>query len=50
MPGQIQEPIDYCDSIGSNPREKRTFIATGDSGHGITHGAVAGMFDQRPHS
>jgi glycine/D-amino acid oxidase-like deaminating enzyme len=41
--GQIQEPIDYCGFIGCNPGEKRTFIATGDSGHGITHGAVAGM-------
>jgi glycine/D-amino acid oxidase-like deaminating enzyme/nitrite reductase/ring-hydroxylating ferredoxin subunit len=41
--GQIQETIDYCGFIGRNPGEKRTFISTGDSGQGITHGAVAGM-------
>jgi len=41
--GQIQKTIDYCGFIGRNPGEKRTFIATGDSGQGITHGAVAGM-------
>lgn len=41
--GQIQDTIDYCAFIGLNPGNKRTFIATGDSGQGITHGAVAGM-------
>jgi glycine/D-amino acid oxidase-like deaminating enzyme len=41
--GQIQETLDYCGFIGANPGEKRIFIATGDSGQGITHGAVAGM-------
>jgi glycine/D-amino acid oxidase-like deaminating enzyme/nitrite reductase/ring-hydroxylating ferredoxin subunit len=41
--GQIQDTIDYCGFIGFNPGEKRTFISTGDSGQGITHGAVAGM-------
>lgn len=41
--GQIQDTIDYCGFIGLNPGDKRTFIATGDSGQGITHGAVAGM-------
>ena len=41
--GQIQDTIDYCAFIGFNPGEKRTFIVTGDSGQGITHGAVAGM-------
>jgi glycine/D-amino acid oxidase-like deaminating enzyme/nitrite reductase/ring-hydroxylating ferredoxin subunit len=41
--GQIQDPIDYCGFIGRNPGEKRTFISTGDSGQGITHGAVAGI-------
>jgi glycine/D-amino acid oxidase-like deaminating enzyme/nitrite reductase/ring-hydroxylating ferredoxin subunit len=41
--GQIQDTIDYCGFIGRNPGEKRTFISTGDSGQGITHGAVAGM-------
>jgi len=41
--GQIQDTIDYCGFIGLNPGDKRTYIATGDSGQGITHGAVAGM-------
>lgn len=41
--GQIQDPLNYCAFIGLNPEEKRTFIATGDSGQGITHGNVAGM-------
>jgi glycine/D-amino acid oxidase-like deaminating enzyme/nitrite reductase/ring-hydroxylating ferredoxin subunit len=41
--GQIQDTIDYCAFIGRNPSEKRTFICTGDSGQGITHGAVAGL-------
>ena len=41
--GQIQDPLDYCAFIGLNPGEKRIFIATGDSGQGMTHGAVAGM-------
>ncbi len=41
--GQIQDTIDYCAFIGVNPGDKRTFIVTGDSGQGITHGAVAGM-------
>jgi glycine/D-amino acid oxidase-like deaminating enzyme/nitrite reductase/ring-hydroxylating ferredoxin subunit len=41
--GQVQEPIDYCAFIGRNPGDERTFIATGDSGQGITHGVVAGL-------
>jgi glycine/D-amino acid oxidase-like deaminating enzyme/nitrite reductase/ring-hydroxylating ferredoxin subunit len=41
--GQIQDPIDYCGFIGLNPGDKRTYVVTGDSGQGITHGAVAGM-------
>ncbi len=41
--GQIQDTIDYCGFIGFNPGEKRAFIVTGDSGQGITHGAVAGL-------
>jgi glycine/D-amino acid oxidase-like deaminating enzyme/nitrite reductase/ring-hydroxylating ferredoxin subunit len=41
--GQIQDTIDYCAFIGLNPGSKRTYVATGDSGQGITHGTVAGM-------
>ena len=42
-PGQIQDTIDYCGFIGLNPGSKRTYVSTGDSGQGITHGSVAGM-------
>jgi glycine/D-amino acid oxidase-like deaminating enzyme/nitrite reductase/ring-hydroxylating ferredoxin subunit len=41
--GQIQDTIDYCAFIGLNPGDKRTYISTGDSGQGITHGSVAGI-------
>jgi glycine/D-amino acid oxidase-like deaminating enzyme/nitrite reductase/ring-hydroxylating ferredoxin subunit len=40
--GQVMDTIDYCGFIGRDPSRKRTFIATGDSGQGMTHGAVAG--------
>ncbi|RTL83012.1 MAG: FAD-dependent oxidoreductase [Hyphomicrobiales bacterium] len=41
--GQVLEPIDYTAFIGRNPGEKHVFIATGDSGQGMTHGALAGL-------
>ena len=41
--GQVLDTIDYCGFIGRDPSCKRTFISTGDSGQGMTHGAVAGM-------
>jgi glycine/D-amino acid oxidase-like deaminating enzyme/nitrite reductase/ring-hydroxylating ferredoxin subunit len=41
--GQILEPIDYTAFIGRSPGHKNVYIATGDSGQGLTHGAVAGM-------
>ena len=53
--GQIMEPIDSMAFIGRNPLGKDTnnsnnndnnnniYIATGDSGNGITHGTIAGM-------
>jgi glycine/D-amino acid oxidase-like deaminating enzyme/nitrite reductase/ring-hydroxylating ferredoxin subunit len=41
--GQILDTIDYAGFIGFNPGSKRTFVSTGDSGQGITHGAVAGI-------
>ena len=41
--GQIIEPNDYMAFIGRNPGDDNIFIATGDSGNGITHGTVAGM-------
>jgi glycine/D-amino acid oxidase-like deaminating enzyme/nitrite reductase/ring-hydroxylating ferredoxin subunit len=43
--GQVMEPRDKIAFIGRNPRDKRKniFIATGDSGNGMTHGTIAGM-------
>jgi glycine/D-amino acid oxidase-like deaminating enzyme/nitrite reductase/ring-hydroxylating ferredoxin subunit len=41
--GQVMDTIDYCAFIGRNPGDKRIFVATGDSGQGLTHGVVAGL-------
>ena len=42
--GQVMEPIDSLAFIGRNPGDAdNVFIATGDSGMGMTHGTIAGM-------
>jgi len=42
--GQVMEPADYLAFIGRNPLDSdNVFIATGDSGQGITHGTIAGI-------
>lgn len=41
--GQVMEPVDMMAFIGKNPGDKNIYIATGDSGNGMTHGAIAGM-------
>jgi glycine/D-amino acid oxidase-like deaminating enzyme/nitrite reductase/ring-hydroxylating ferredoxin subunit len=43
--GQVMEPQDSIAFIGHNPRDDRNnvYIATGDSGNGITHGTIAGI-------
>lgn len=41
--GQIFESIDTLAFIGRNPGDKNIYIATGDSGNGITHGTIAGI-------
>jgi len=42
--GQVMEPVDSLAFIGRNPgHEGNVFIATGDSGNGMTHGTIAGM-------
>ena len=42
--GQVMEPVDYMAFIGRNPgTDQHIFIATGDSGNGITHGTIAGI-------
>ncbi|PLN76737.1 FAD dependent oxidoreductase-domain-containing protein [Aspergillus taichungensis] len=40
--GQIYEPVDYMAYIGKNQASKHTYIVTGDSGNGLTHGVLAG--------
>jgi glycine/D-amino acid oxidase-like deaminating enzyme/nitrite reductase/ring-hydroxylating ferredoxin subunit len=42
--GQVLEPVDGMAFIGRNPLDSdNVFIATGDSGNGMTHGTIAGM-------
>lgn len=41
--GQVFEPIDGLAYIGLNPGDRNIYIATGDSGNGMTHGTIAGL-------
>ena len=42
--GQVMEPADYLAFIGHNPMDHdNVFVATGDSGMGLTHGTIAGI-------
>jgi glycine/D-amino acid oxidase-like deaminating enzyme/nitrite reductase/ring-hydroxylating ferredoxin subunit len=41
--GQVLDTIDFCAFIGRNPGNENIYVATGDSGQGITHGVVAGL-------
>lgn len=42
--GQIMEPVDYLAYIGRNPLDSaNTYVVTGDSGNGMTHGTIGGM-------
>ena len=42
--GQVLEPVDSLAFIGRAPTSApNLYIATGDSGHGMTHGTIAGM-------
>lgn len=42
--GQVMETVDGLGFIGRNPLDKpNVFIATGDSGMGMTHGTIAGI-------
>jgi Rieske Fe-S protein len=42
--GQVMEPVDSLAFIGRNPGDDaNVYIATGDSGNGMTHGTIAGM-------
>jgi glycine/D-amino acid oxidase-like deaminating enzyme/nitrite reductase/ring-hydroxylating ferredoxin subunit len=42
--GEVLEPVDGLAFIGPNPLDaKNVFIASGDSGNGMTHGTIAGI-------
>ncbi len=42
--GQVYEPVDGLAFIGRNPLDSdNIYVATGDSGQGMTHGTIAGM-------
>ena len=42
--GEVMEPFDGLAFIGRNPLDhENVFIATGDSGNGMTHGTIAGI-------
>jgi len=41
--GQVLDTIDYCGFIGRNPGSGNAYVVTGDSGQGMTHGALAGI-------
>lgn len=41
--GQVMEPVDGLAFLGRSPGEERVYLATGDSGHGMTHGTIAGI-------
>jgi len=41
--GQVIEPMDALAFIGRNPGDENVWVVTGDSGNGMTHGALAGL-------
>jgi glycine/D-amino acid oxidase-like deaminating enzyme/nitrite reductase/ring-hydroxylating ferredoxin subunit len=42
--GQVQEPVDGLAYIGKAPmKREHVYVATGDSGQGLTHGTIAGI-------
>ncbi|HYJ79880.1 MAG TPA: FAD-dependent oxidoreductase [Longimicrobiaceae bacterium] len=42
--GQVLEPVDFMGFIGRDPAGlENVYVATGDSGQGMTHGTIAGI-------
>jgi glycine/D-amino acid oxidase-like deaminating enzyme/nitrite reductase/ring-hydroxylating ferredoxin subunit len=42
--GQVWEPVDFAAHIGADPEGgDNVYVATGDSGQGMTHGTIAGI-------
>jgi glycine/D-amino acid oxidase-like deaminating enzyme/nitrite reductase/ring-hydroxylating ferredoxin subunit len=43
--GQVLDTIDYAGFIGRDPGSKYVYVATGDSGQGLTHGVMGAMLN-----
>jgi glycine/D-amino acid oxidase-like deaminating enzyme/nitrite reductase/ring-hydroxylating ferredoxin subunit len=43
--GQVLDTIDYAGFIGRDPSSKYIYVATGDSGQGLTHGVMGAMLN-----
>ena len=43
--GQVLDTIDYAGFIGRNPGNDNVYVHTGDSGQGMTHGALGGLIN-----
>lgn len=43
--GQVLDTIDYAGFIGRNPGSEYVYVATGDSGQGLTHGVMGAMLN-----
>jgi glycine/D-amino acid oxidase-like deaminating enzyme/nitrite reductase/ring-hydroxylating ferredoxin subunit len=41
--GQVLEPVDALAYIGRYGKDSGIYVVTGDSGHGMTHGMIAGI-------
>jgi len=41
--GQIMEPHDYLGYAGRSPNKENEYVITGDSGNGLTHGAIGAL-------
>jgi glycine/D-amino acid oxidase-like deaminating enzyme/nitrite reductase/ring-hydroxylating ferredoxin subunit len=41
--GQVLDTVDYSAFSGVNPGSRNVYVHTGDSGQGMTHGAMAGL-------
>lgn len=41
--GQVLEPVDFAGFVGRQPGGDHIYMVTGDSGQGITNGALAGL-------
>jgi glycine/D-amino acid oxidase-like deaminating enzyme/nitrite reductase/ring-hydroxylating ferredoxin subunit len=43
--GQVLDTIDYAGFIGKNPGSEYVYVATGDSGQGLTHGVMGAILN-----